>query len=281
MAHADQKADDVPPRWMRRLGGVLRSLRPSFLRPSFPDDLARIRRRYPFSGEHRIAAVGDIHGRADCLAHLFGRLDALHDAPDEPPLYEVYLGDYVDRGPESRAVLDLLMDRAQRRALVALKGNHEQMLLAALERDDALSVWLKHGGHATLASFGLRAGRVVAQPRHLRAALATALGPDRLAFLTQLPPYHLDGEFLFVHAGVRPGVALADQSEADLLWIRHPFLSAIRPFGGTVVHGHTPSRRPVFREHRISIDTGAFHTSVLTCLLVSAKGIDLLDTAAA
>jgi serine/threonine protein phosphatase 1 len=227
----------------------------------------------------RAYAVGDIHGRLDLLARLEPLLDAAARDPDRV-LIEVFLGDYIDRGPASCGVIDRLIARAARRdrITVHLGGNHEAMLLAALADDRAFLHWLDNGGRTTLLSYGVSPQRAGADPAGTRAALARAIPDSHRAFLRSLRVSFHHGGFFFAHAGVRPGVPLAAQDPEDLVWMREPFLSATGDLGAVVVHGHTPTRAPVFRENRIGIDTGAYVTGVLTCLLVTDRQVTPVDT---
>ncbi len=223
----------------------------------------------------RVYAIGDVHGCLD-------RLQALHravadDIATRPIAFStlIHLGDYVDRGPDSAGVVSLLAERpmpAGIGAVVNLIGNHEEMMLAALDDRSPPVVrhWLLNGGEATLHSFGL--GDTV-DP----AAWAGRLPADRLAFLRRLALTHRVGGYFFVHAGVRPGIPLAAQIRDDLLWIRQPFLSATTPFEAVVVHGHTPAPVPEVRRNRIGIDTGAVMGGVLTCAVLERNKVGFLN----
>ena len=228
----------------------------------------------------RLYAVGDIHGRADLLRRLHRVVREDAEAAPEPRRRIVYLGDYVDRGPEARAVLDLLIDEPllgfER---VHLKGNHEDALLRFFENAAIGPVWLGFGGAATLLSYGVPAPASPARDELLRMqeAFAAAFPERHRAFLEGLATRHEEGDYLFVHAGVRPGVPLGDQREEDLLWIREPFLSTAADFGKIVVHGHSIAYDPEFRHNRIGIDTGAFATGRLTCLVLAGDAMSLLQ----
>lgn len=230
--------------------------------------------------EVRIAAVGDLHGRLDLLERLEPVLDAAAQDPSRR-LIEVYLGDYVDRGANPRAVLERLMRRTALtdRTVICLAGNHEHMLLGALERDSDFASWLDFGGQSTLQSYGIPPARAAADLPGTRAALARAIPRSHIDFLTSLPLSFAHGGFFFAHAGARPGVPLEAQTARDLLWIRQPFLGTSANLGAVVVHGHTPTRKAVFRLNRIGIDTGAYQTGILTCLLVTSDGVVPVDTA--
>ena len=241
---------------------------------AFAGGLRRAKQRHVFSGAACLIAVGDIHGRADLLERLFHKIDRM---TEETRATEIYLGDYVDRGADSRRVIALLLDRRQSgKALVLLRGNHETMFLRALEDDASLLAWLNYGGLATLTSYGVNAENAFRDPASVRAALNDAMPQQHKDFLQNLPLFYRDGEFLFVHAGIRPNVPLDHQTETDLTTIREPFLSSSEDFGFVVVHGHTPGEYPVLRDNRIGLDTGAFHTSRLTAIKLGPTGLDLI-----
>ncbi len=221
----------------------------------------------------RVYAIGDIHGRLDLLRQLRAQIvdDARRSAWTNPADARdnvvVYLGDYVDRGPDSCGVLDLLIDEPLPGfRSVHLKGNHEEMLLACLrDPDRAASQWLYNGGEQAVESYGV-APR--GSPRAVRDAFAQCLPPRHLAFLEGLPLHHSEGDYLFVHAGIRPGVPLERQTPEDLLWIRTLFLASPADHGMVVVHGHTPVAEPEIRPNRIGIDTWAFASGRLSCLVL-------------
>lgn len=236
--------------------------------------------RYAFSNPGlEIAAIGDLHGRMDLLQRLVPELDAL--AATRRRVLEIYLGDYVDRGGDPRAVIEFLIDRGKRpdRAVMCLIGNHERWMLDALGDDERFVKWMQFGGDATIASYGVSPAFAPEDAGRRRAQFLEALPAAHVAFLQNLRDHHREGEFFFAHAGVRPGVPLDRQSPEDLMWIRQPFLGSFANFGAVVVHGHTPTRRPVLRANRIGIDTGAYQTGVLTCLIINSQGVRLIDTA--
>jgi len=229
----------------------------------------------------RVYAIGDIHGRADLLARLHGGI--LEDAANAPGRrVAVYLGDYVDRGLDSRAVLDLLLDEPlpgfER---VVLLGNHEAMLLGFLERVERGPNWLWNGGAATLLSYGVAAPADPQDPQALdacRVALAAAMPERHLAFLRGLPLSHVEGGYAFVHAGLRPGLPLALQAAEDLLWIRDEFLRSRLDHGHIVVHGHSIGREVEFRPNRIGVDTGAYASGRLSAVALEDDRRWLLST---
>lgn len=221
----------------------------------------------------RLYAVGDIHGRADLLVRLHERI--AEDARAAPPDTErvlVYVGDYVDRGLESARVLDCLIERPLPGfRTVHLLGNHDAWLLAFLDDIEVGPAWLRYGGDTTLVSYGLRTAAGADEEEQLaalQAQLRERLPPAHRVFLESLPLSFELGDYLFVHAGVRPGVPIERQEPQDLLWIREPFLGFEGDFGRVVVHGHTVQPEPVMRPNRIGIDTGACWTGRLCCLVL-------------
>jgi serine/threonine protein phosphatase 1 len=223
----------------------------------------------------RVYAVGDVHGCLDQLTNLHGQIARdLADRPVATALL-VHLGDYVDRGPDSAGVLaSLALGRLPPgiTETVNLMGNHEAMMLEAVQSMDesAVALWLMNGGVATLASFGLAGKLEVAE-------WAARLEPEPLGFVRGLRLTHRLGDYLFVHAGLRPGLPLEQQTREDLLWIRQPFLSSSERFEAVIVHGHTPRRAPEVRANRIGIDTGAFMGGNLTCAVLETNQVGFLS----
>jgi serine/threonine protein phosphatase 1 len=229
----------------------------------------------------RIYAIGDVHGRADLLARLLSQIEldlALH--PASRPI-TVFLGDYIDRGPASKEVLELLVEWRGAQQAVFLKGNHEDFLLRFLKNPAVLDDWRYCGGLETLISYGLKPpiNPTPLEQAELAHGLAGALPATHRAFLGALELFFVCGEFLFVHAGLRPLVPIERQSEDDLLWIREEFLLWEKPFEKLVVHGHTPVHKVDIRPNRINIDTGAFATGRLTCMVFEGADIMLLTDA--
>lgn len=213
-----------------------------------------------------VYAVGDIHGEARLLDRLLGLIEADAQARSGRKLL-IFLGDYIDRGPDSARVLDILLGPVPKGfERFHLCGNHEEMFLDFLDAPHAGHEWLQHGGIDTLASYGIaledrRAGR----PK-LTSLIASHIPDDHLAALRSLPHLITYGDFAFAHAGIRPGVPLDQQSRQDLLWIREGFLDQNGTSGLTVVHGHTPGAAPVTAPGRICVDTGAFASGRLTAV---------------
>lgn len=226
----------------------------------------------------RAYVIGDVHGRADLLHDCRARIIA--DSAERPiaqPL-TITLGDYIDRGPDSYRVIELLTQWPDQAPLLALRGNHEEMLLNFLHDPGTLEGWRRLGAIETLHSYGVPLGAVMRGEGfdEARQQLLAGLPPAHLAFLEQTGASIALGDYFFCHAGVRPGVALEAQSPTDLLWIRNEFLDSPADFGAVVVHGHTPVAEPDVRRNRINIDTGAYATGRLTCLVLESDQARLL-----
>ena len=192
----------------------------------------------------------------------------------------VTLGDYIDRGPASRGVLDRLIGNPFPTPFVALKGNHEALLEAFLANPAVGKHWRSLGGAETLFSYGVPVGTLRTEKDFTEAAdrLRAVLPAQHLAFLQSLKTSFSQGRYFFCHAGVRPGVPLENQTEEDLLWIRDEFLNCKIDFGKIVVHGHTPRPEPEVLPNRINIDTGAFATGRLTCAVLEGDRHRFLPT---
>lgn len=224
----------------------------------------------PPQPDRPFVAVGDIHGRADLLRALDAQLA---DLPADWPL--VCVGDYVDRGEESAAVLQHLMRQGDR-PRVCLMGNHEDMLLRFLEAPEAeRRRWLRNGGLQTLASFGV-GGSPAQEPVTARDALAEAMGAELIDWLRARPLSWQSGNVAVVHGGVDPALPLAAQSRETLLWGHPDFARSLRDDGLWVVHGHTIVEAPQAEAGRIAIDTGAFATGRLTAAIVEPDGVRFL-----
>lgn len=227
--------------------------------------------------EHtRIYAIGDIHGRADLLAETTARIDDDLRRRPIPHAVEVYLGDYIDRGPDSKNVIDQLAVRLVRHNAVCLRGNHEIFLEEFLRDPAAIHHWIELGAVPTLASYGvsLHAGETTALD--LQQALIRVFPRTHELFLQCLRDSFRCGDFLFVHAGIRPGIPLSQQDPEDLCWIRDEFLDSTMDHGMMVVHGHTPVMHPEIHANRINIDTGAWRSGVLTCIAIEGRSVMIL-----
>ncbi|MBN8902484.1 MAG: metallophosphoesterase [Rhodospirillales bacterium] len=258
---------------VRRAGAGLRSALQAAAIPSWsgardpaPNAEALVFRRAPgrLPAGRRVYAIGDVHGCAAALATLHAAIaDDLAARPVTAAIL-VHLGDYIDLGPDSADVIERLLAPAPapRLRVVNLLGDHERMLLQAIGGDRAAATdWLHAGGRATLASWGL-------DPDLPREGWADAVPAAHLAFLRALAPFHREGDYLFVHAGIRPNVPLDAQTVDDMVTIRQPFLWTSQPLGVVVVHGHTASPAVAMEEHRIGLDTGAGTGGKLTCAVL-------------
>ncbi|MFC3714020.1 metallophosphoesterase [Sphingoaurantiacus capsulatus] len=238
------------------------------------------KREYALPAGVRVYAIGDIHGRLDKLRDMETQIAAhlaAHGAA--PETFVVLLGDYVDRGPESRSVIDhLLGGNFAGLPTRRLLGNHEAALLTFLDDPSIGPAWLAYGGMATLASYGVSLPSVPVDDRmeYLRQALIAQLPPAHLEFLQSLELTVQVGDYLFVHAGVRPGRTLEQQSRSDLLEIREPFLGHRRPLPWRVVHGHTVSDAAEVLPSRIGLDTGAYASGRLTAAVIEGASVEIL-----
>ena len=223
----------------------------------------------------RVYAVGDVHGCMDRLAALHEMI--AEDIAERPAAHTtlVHLGDYIDRGIDSAQVIDWLINRppVAADAMIDLKGNHEHMMLSAVASADTetASLWLTNGGADSLLSWGISRSMPPAQ-------WASHIPRQHLIFLRDLEICHRVGPYLFVHAGVRPGVPLDRQTRHDMIWIREPFLSSRADHGAVIVHGHTPKREPVVLPNRIAIDTGAVLGGALTCVVLEGDRLAFLQS---
>jgi serine/threonine protein phosphatase 1 len=245
----------------------LQELRVRGRRPSLPAGL-------------RFYAIGDIHGRLDLLNELLALIN--HDIALRSTVRPVYifLGDYIDRGPSSRATVDKLIEHGLTNESIFLKGNHELIALKCLSDRNLFEQWLRLGGLETLISYGLTPESAASgkQIVELQAAFHNALPRAHFRFFGELQNSFACGDFFFAHAGVKPNVELSRQKESDLLWIRDEFLSSSHDFGKIIVHGHTPVSEIEVGPNRINIDTGAFATGRLTCLILEGESVSIIDT---
>jgi len=218
----------------------------------------------------RVYAIGDIHGRLDLLSALIEAIeadDAKLSAKAPAKTTIIFLGDLIDRGPDSAGVLDFARQLQARRNVRLLLGNHEEMLLGALTSLDVLRHLLRHGGRETMLSFGVTPESYgEATYEDVQNMLRTLVPAETLAFITSFEDSIHIGDYAFVHAGIRPGLGLDEQRVEDLRWIREPFLSSPERHEAVIVHGHTIAGEPALRHNRIGIDTGAYASGRLTAL---------------
>ena len=231
-----------------------------------------------------VYAIGDVHGRLDLLEDLVAHIrEDVAQHPSDSARSLIFLGDYVDRGPESRGVVDAVMsDLLPGFTTVRLMGNHEEAMLSFLDGESDGLDWLSFGGLETLLSYGVplrslpNSGEAV---KALQAALIEAVPERHVAFFRNCLLHYSVGDYVFVHAGVRPGITLEKQTQTDLLWIRDDFLRVRSALPGrVVVHGHTICDLPQNRSQRINIDTGAFVSGRLTCLVLRGNERRFLST---
>jgi serine/threonine protein phosphatase 1 len=230
----------------------------------------------------RVYAVGDIHGQHDLLRRIRRLISDDAEASSRGRDVVVYLGDYIDRGPGSRQVIETILSEPMSGfEEVYLKGNHEDFMLEFLDDPRIGEQWYLNGGDATLASYGI--GRTAidegaARFSNVRDELRRKLPVEHMAFLRDLSVVHVEGDYVFVHAGIRPGRRIEEQRARDLLWIRSDFLSSDADHGCCVVHGHSISPEPEIRHNRIGIDTGAYYTGRLTCLVLDGAERRMIHT---
>lgn len=239
-------------------------------------------RSYSVPADTRVYAVGDIHGRADLLKRLHDMIQTDIGAQKSGRHVLIYVGDYIDRGDSSRDVLDILLnDPVADVETVHLLGNHEAFMLTFLDDPGVGEMWLKNGGDATVYSYGVGAPAISdREQRHrmMRDDLREKLPDAHLEFLRSLRRYHVEGEYAFVHAGIRPGVRLEDQVDEDVLWIRGEFLDNGVDHGKCIVHGHTITDDIDVRPNRIGIDTGAYFSGTLSCIVLDGESRAVLQT---
>lgn len=232
-----------------------------------------------------VYAVGDIHGCYDLLRELLAQIsgDAEERAKGRTPRL-IFCGDYIDRGPDTSRVLDALcwLKRHRPFDVQFLLGNHEEVFLAYLADPISANIWMKFGGCETLRSYGVSPPPINAPAKEHQAArdnLLERMPIAHLRFIEELQLMVGIGDYAFVHAGVRPGIAFAKQAKEDLLWIRDEFLNIDQRCERIVVHGHSwVNERPVVLPHRIAIDTGAHETGVLTAVRLEDGAVDFLST---
>ena len=229
----------------------------------------------------RVYAIGDIHGRLDLLDRLLGQIARDADtAPSRRVL--ITMGDLIDRGADSAGVIKRLMELHTEPLfngfkLHFLKGNHELVMEQFLAGESGGTLWFDNGGAETLESYGVPTNG--GDSADLRVEARTRIPKSHLRFLESLQLQHREGDYAFVHAGVRPGVPLDRQDPDDLLWIRKAFLESTADLGAVIVHGHTPVETPEVTPNRIAIDTRAWYSGVLTCLVIDGEARRFLTTA--
>lgn len=245
---------------LRSLSQLFRTPAPTAPPPSVPE------------GE-RWYVIGDVHGRCDLLDALISAVE--QDDAEAGPAQStvVFLGDLVDRGPESAGVVAVTRAWQRRRNVRCLAGNHEEMFLKSFTDLEVLRHFLRHGGKETILSYGLDRDRYNALTlEELQEEMARVIPEEDRAFLQSAEEWIEAGDYLFVHAGIDPARPLEEQQRSDLLWIRERFLRHTDPFSHVVVHGHTIFDEVEITGHRIGIDTGAYRSGRLTALVLEGSG---------
>ncbi len=217
----------------------------------------------------RLYAIGDIHGRLDLLNLLLAKIEADDATRPEAKTKLIILGDLPDRGPESRGVIEKLMRMAAASPdIVFLMGNHEEMMIRTYEGDRQVAgTFNKTGGRETMLSYGVAPELYDSWDLGTFAAKAADYIPaDHIDFLRSFQNWHRAGDYLFVHAGIAPGIAIEDQDPVELRWIRRTFIESTDDHGAMIIHGHTVTDGVDVRPNRIGIDTGAFQSGVLTAI---------------
>ena len=233
-----------------------------------------------------IYAVGDVHGRYDLLSILLAKIQRNFTNLSENVSFAltgkiVFLGDYIDRGPDSRGVLDLLMSiNISGLETIFLKGNHEAVMLEALRDPEICRKWIRHGGNATMQSYGvsIKPHAEIQDIELAQIALREELPYSHRSFLEKLLPYYQTDSLLFVHAGVDPDKPLQDQDDEDFLWVRDKFLKSRKSLPFIVVHGHTPQTVPSWDGRRIGLDTGAYFSNLLNSAKIQGSTVEFLST---
>lgn len=231
---------------------------------------------------HRSYAIGDIHGRADLLRALMARIrEDIRRFPADSCEF-IFLGDYISRGPHSDGVIDFLLEELPHEGvpMICLRGNHEDLLLRFLRDGDqhAGQSWLSHGGAEAAQAYGVETGEITPQRLPQIAQKLRERIPDKhMIFFEELQACYIRDGYIFVHAGLRPGVRLEEQTATDMMWIREGFLDYRGHFPKYVIHGHTPSDLPTIRPNRTNVDTRAYE-GVLTCAVLEGRERRFLTT---
>lgn len=224
-------------------------------------------------------AIGDIHGRLDCLQAIQAKIRQHMFQNPAKDVSVVYLGDYIDRGPSSCEVVDWLIENPLTDNMTYLMGNHEYVLRAFLEKRFPYSAWLRWGGEATIASYNVSPCPADADEWEidaLRTQLHEKIPEKHKLFFYQLKHLHEAGDYVFVHAGLRPEVSIQNQQPEDMLMIREEFFSEPVTVDKTIIHGHTIFKTPYIRDGSIGIDTGAYATGILTAIILENNTYEFL-----
>jgi serine/threonine protein phosphatase 1 len=241
-------------------------------------------RRWRGARDARCYGIGDVHGRLDLLVELLRQIERDNARRPAKRVFVVMVGDLIDRGPDSKGVIDLARSGLPNFAqFVFLMGNHEEVMIRALTGEyEVIADWMQFGGLQCAQSYGVEIGRLLGFPPEVQEqVLKTKIPSEHVEFLKTFGDSFRFGDYLFVHAGIRPGVPLAQQDGRDLRWIRDPFLESAADHGLVVVHGHTIVPQREEHANRIAIDTGAFRSDILTAIAVEDEDRWYLQTGAA
>lgn len=266
------------------LRSPIKVLNPMRLMPNFKRMLGAEDKRqvYCVPDNTIVFAIGDIHGQAPALYNLLHKLADFSNDRREMQSRFVFLGDYVDRGIDIASVFEALIDFQKEFDCIFLRGNHDQMMLDFFENpEDVGPTWVDLGGMETIAGYGiqLHSDRKQRNWFEIRDVLKKAIPASHIEFLEATQMRHEEGDFLFVHAGVNPNRPLDDQLDKDLMWIRDQFLHNSTPLEKMIVHGHTPTEKPVMTRTRIGVDTGVYLTGVLTAVAIMGSEVRFLSSA--
>jgi len=230
----------------------------------------------------RVYAIGDVHGRLDLLRKLMGRIfeDMSRGTDTTKNMRIIFLGDLIDRGPDSKDCLQYVQGYMHDHGAELILGNHEELFLRSIKGDpQAQELWLKHGGLDTLRSFDVAPLEEGEDSFDFGERLSKQVNPELLEMLEAAPTTLRSGDYLFAHAGVRPGVSLKNQEDFDLFFIREEFTKSKRWHGAMIVHGHTIEESVRIYPNRIAVDTGAFRTGLLSAIRLQGLDQMVLDTA--
>lgn len=239
-----------------------------------PKFMRRGRKTPQGSEGKRVYAIGDVHGRFDVLEELLDQIQAHAQSASRVETHLIFLGDLIDRGPQSKQVIERVMRPIPGMDKVHfILGNHEEAIVRGLSGEpNLLKSWLKHGGYDTAESYGIERGVLIEKPDDvLEHVLSSTIPSSHLKFMGSFLDSIRFGDYLFVHAGVRPGIPLKRQWPQDLRWIRDEFLNSDTDFGAVVVHGHTISGAITEKSNRIGLDTGAYSTGKLSAVWIEGK----------
>jgi serine/threonine protein phosphatase 1 len=228
----------------------------------------------------RIYAIGDIHGCCELLKKIHQKIIDDAKAHDHKDIVVVYMGDYIDKGPKSKEVIDSLINNPfDGYKKIFLKGNHEWVMMNFLNNPEIGTSWLRYGGDETLKSYGVNIHSANGQKKsnqQLSEDLERVISADHMAFYDKLRLSHVEGDYFFVHAGIRPGVEIEDQNQEDLLGIREEFVKYKKPFDKKVIFGHTIFDKAINQSNKIGVDSGAYLFGRLSCVVLDDYEVNFI-----